>query len=115
MLVLFAAVLHAVWNLILKTAPDKAVAVMAIFFSSLPFALVGLMIGGLPTTSALPVIVISAVLQTGYNISLFKAYNYGQLSSVYPVARGSAPLFIFIISSYTIIIHSCRLLSVSSF
>ena len=70
---------------------------MAIFFTSLPFALFGLAVDGLPGIEALPVILLSAVLQTGYNISLFKAYTIGQLSSVYPVARGSAPLFVFII------------------
>ena len=48
--------------------------------------------------SALPVILLSAILQTGYSISLFKAYDQGQLSSLYPVARGSAPVFIFILS-----------------
>jgi uncharacterized membrane protein len=90
--------LHAFWNLILKSAEDKAVAVMSIFFSSLPLALTGLWIGGLPRVSALPVILLSAILQTGYSISLFKAYDQGQLSSVYPVARGSAPVFIFILS-----------------
>ena len=40
--------MHAFWNLILKGAQDKAVAVMSIFFSSLPLALAGLWIGGLP-------------------------------------------------------------------
>ena len=90
--------MHAFWNLILKKAQDKAVAVMSIFFSSLPLALVGLWIGGLPNVTSLPVILLSAILQTGYNISLFKAYDQGQLSSVYPVARGSAPVFIFILS-----------------
>ena len=90
--------MHAFWNLILKKAQDKAVAVMSIFFSSLPLALVGLWVGGLPKVTALPVILLSAILQTGYSISLFKAYDRGQLSSVYPVARGSAPVFIFIAS-----------------
>jgi len=90
--------MHAFWNLILKRAQDKAVAVMSIFFSSLPLALAGLYIGGFPKLSALPVILLSAILQTGYSISLFKAYDQGQLSSVYPVARGSAPVFIFILS-----------------
>ena len=90
--------MHAFWNLILKKAQDKAVAVMSIFFSSLPLALVGLWIGGLPKVTALPVILLSAILQTGYSISLFKAYDQGQLSSVYPVASGSAPVFIFILS-----------------
>ena len=90
--------MHAFWNLILKKSQDKAVAVMSIFFSSLPLALAGLWIGGLPNLTALPVILLSAILQTGYSISLFKAYDQGQLSSVYPVARGSAPVFIFILS-----------------
>lgn len=90
--------MHAFWNLILKRAQDKAVAVMSIFFSSLPLALTGLWIAGLPKASALPVILLSAILQTGYSISLFKAYHQGKLSSVYPVARGSAPVFIFILS-----------------
>lgn len=90
--------MHAFWNLILKKAQDKAVAVMSIFFSSLPLAFVGLWVGGLPKVTALPVILLSAILQTGYSISLFKAYDQGQLSSVYPVARGSAPVFIFILS-----------------
>ena len=53
------------------------------------------MIAGIPNLTALPVILLSAMLQTGYSISLFKAYDRGPLSSVYPVARGSAPLFIF--------------------
>ena len=68
---------------------------MAIYFSSLPLALGGLLIAGIPDLTALPVILLSAMLQTGYSISLFKAYDRGPLSSVYPVARGSAPLFIF--------------------
>ncbi len=53
------------------------------------------MIAGIPSISALPVILLSAMLQTGYSVSLFKAYDRGPLSSVYSVARGSAPPFIF--------------------
>ena len=93
-----SALLHAIWNLILKSAPDKPVAVMAIFFTSLPLAVAGLAIAGIPKLEVLPIVLLSAAIQTGYNISLFKAYNIGQLSSIYPVARGSAPLFVFIIS-----------------
>jgi len=70
---------------------------MAIFFTSLPLALGGLAIAGMPRLEVLPIVLLSAAIQTGYNISLFKAYNIGQLSSIYPVARGSAPLFVFVI------------------
>ena len=55
---------------------------------------------GIPSLKALPIILLSAMLQTGYSISLFKAYDRGPLSSVYPVARGSAPLFIFGLSYF---------------
>ena len=77
------------------------------------------MIAGIPNLTALPVILLSAMLQTGYSISLFKAYERGPLSSVYPVARGSAPLFIFglsyiffdpIISTETLRWDFCHLL-----
>ena len=97
-LLLASALLHAYWNLILKSAPDKAVAVMSIFFTSLPFALIGLAYGGVPKFEFLPIILLSSILHTCYNVSLFKAYEIGQLSSIYPVARGTAPLFIFAIS-----------------
>jgi drug/metabolite transporter (DMT)-like permease len=96
--VLAAAFMHALWNLILKKSQDKAVAVLSIFFCSLPLALAGLWISGLPKMTSIPVILFSAILQTGYCISLFKAYDRAQLSRVYPVARGSAPVFVFIAS-----------------
>ena len=62
-LALAAALMHASWSLMLKKAHDKAVAVMSIYFNSLPLALAGLWIEGLPKLTALPMIL--AAHQTG--------------------------------------------------
>ena len=96
--IIAAAFLHAVWNYILKDSSDKAVCIIIIYLASLPFALFAMSLAGMPGYNALPVIILSAVLQTGYCILLFKGYEIGSLSSVYPIARGSAPIFIFFYS-----------------
>ena len=93
-----AAALHAWWNFILKGSGDKSVAIMSIYFTSLPFAVIGMALTGIPDFSTLPLLILSALLQTGYCIALFKAYQIGQLSTIYPLARGSAPIFVFVIA-----------------
>ena len=96
--IIAAAFLHAVWNFLLKDSHDKAICILIIYMTSLPFALGSMFFAGLPSLEALPIICLSAALQTGYCIMLFKGYELGSLSSVYPIARGSAPVFIFICS-----------------
>ncbi len=93
-----AAFLHAIWNFILKDSQDKAVCILIIYFTSLPFAIIAMFLSGLPDVNTLPIILLSAVFQTGYSIVLFKGYEAGSLTSVYPIARGSAPVFIFFYS-----------------
>ena len=96
--IIAAALLHACWNFILKDAGDKVVCTVIIYLTSLPFAMTGMLIAGLPSIDTLPIIVLSATLQTGYCVVLFKGYQLGDLSSVYPIARGSAPIFVFVVS-----------------
>ncbi len=92
--IIFAALLHAIWNLILKSSEDKAVAMITILFTSLPLAIISLYLGGFPIPATLPIIVVSSCVQTAYCITLLKAYDKGQLSSIYPVSRGISPLFV---------------------
>jgi len=96
--IIAAALLHAFWNFILKDAGDKVVCTVIIYLTSLPFAVAGLSMAGLPSADVLPILVLSAALQTGYCVVLFKGYQIGDLSSVYPIARGSAPIFVFVFS-----------------
>jgi drug/metabolite transporter (DMT)-like permease len=96
-LILGAAVIHATWNLINKQASGHAtftwiVAVLsALFYAPATIAIIEIwqlkfsfieigMIAG------------SAALHTGYFLLLNQAYRVGDLSLVYPLARGTGPL-----------------------
>ncbi len=92
--ILFAAALHATWNALVKSGGDRLIVLAAV-------NLVGFIIGGvgihllpLPAPASWPYLALSAVLHTGYYAVLLKAYRHGDLSHVYPLARGSAPLWI---------------------
>lgn len=86
-----SAVLHACWNLLLKTTPHRrAVVWWALIVTNLCCA--GILIAR--PHSVLPVwklLVVSAALEAGYYLILTAAYRVGDFSLVYPVARGSAP------------------------
>jgi drug/metabolite transporter (DMT)-like permease len=97
-LALLAAVLHAYWNVRLKEADDPlALAARALPFGALltaPPVLVVWMLEGRP---GLPwqgwvLVAFSVLLELAYLHLLSAAYRRGEVSSVYPVARGSAPL-----------------------
>jgi drug/metabolite transporter (DMT)-like permease len=97
-LVLVAAVLHAGWNVLLKTSGDTlttAVRLQAIGTVVLvPVALVAWLWNDRPSVSANAfwLAMGSAVLEATYFVCLASAYRRGGLSLVYPIARGSAPL-----------------------
>jgi drug/metabolite transporter (DMT)-like permease len=93
-----AAVLHVTWNVLLKTAGDPLMAAavgMATAAAVIcPAALVGWLVIGRPTvpTEALVLAALSGLLEAVYFSFLAAAYRRGDLSMVYPLARGSAPL-----------------------
>ncbi|WP_413483368.1 DMT family transporter [Morganella psychrotolerans] len=90
--VLFAAIFHASWNAVIKFGQDRflGIAVMTIYSGlvSVP-ALFWL---GLPDAATLKWLVLSALFHIGYAICLSRAYARGDLSQIYPVSRGCAPL-----------------------
>ena len=92
--VLSAAFLHAFWNFLVKSNDDKALAVLAICLGHLPFSLMGLYFSGLPPLSAIWFVLASAIFHTGYQVFLMHAYRFGELSAVYPIARGLSPLLL---------------------
>lgn len=97
-LVLVAAVLHAGWNLLLKSSGDTlwtAVRLQAIGTAILlPIGIVAWFANGRPAVApeAIGLAVISGVIEAVYFVCLASAYKRGALSLVYPLARGSAPL-----------------------
>jgi uncharacterized membrane protein len=97
-LVLFVAVLHVVWNAVLKSSGDPLrTAVRANIVGVLAFApavLVGWLAVGRPgiPPEALGLGAVSGFLEAAYFAFLAAAYKRGDLSVVYPIARGTAPL-----------------------
>jgi drug/metabolite transporter (DMT)-like permease len=94
LLVLAAAVLHAGWNVVLARAKDVAAATtVALCLSVLLFAPVAAATWDVEA-SAIPWIAASAVLEVAYFALLTTAYGRSDLTLVYPVARGSAPVLV---------------------
>lgn len=97
-MVLAAALLHAVWNALVKVNGDRLVIVAVIMSSQTLICLLLLPFVGLPVGDAWPYILGSAGLHNAYCLFLVMAYRYGDLSHVYPIARGSAPLIVAVLS-----------------
>lgn len=93
--VLFAAVLHASWNLVVKLALDRFLSLFLIqtIMGLLGVALV--VVFPWPNPASFPYAVASGFIHVGYNLFLARSYRTGDLSQVYPVARGAAPLLTF--------------------
>ena len=98
LLVIFAAILHAVWNGMVKNFGDKVISVSAIVFGHVPMAIVVMLFLPLPTLESVPYIILSAIIHQGYQYNLISAYKVGDLTKVYPIARGTGPIVATIIS-----------------
>lgn len=92
--VLFAALLHASWNALIKSAPDKALDTGLVHSIGVLFALPLLALTGLPAAAAWPYLAASALVHVGYYIALAGAYQHGDLGLTYPIMRGCAPLLV---------------------
>lgn len=101
-MVLAAAVLHAVWNALVKVNGDRLVIVAVIMGSQTLICLGLLPLVGLPEPDAWPYILASVALHNSYCLFLVMAYRHGDLSHVYPIARGSAPLIVALVSAVVV-------------
>ena len=98
MAVLFAAVLHSAWIGMVKKHKDKVISVSAIVFGHVPVAFVVMLFVPLPTLDSVPYIILSAIIHQGYQVYLISAYKFGDLTKVYPIARGTGPIVATLIS-----------------
>ncbi len=92
--VLAAALLHAAWNAMIKTGGSK---LTGMFMVALGNGVLGLAVGlalPLPEAEIWPWILASGAIRMAYLLFLGLAYEHGDLSRVYPIARGAAPLFV---------------------
>jgi drug/metabolite transporter (DMT)-like permease len=95
-LALGAAVLHATWNALLAQARDvrsaTSVALVVAVLLFAPFAAATWEV----ERAAVPWIVASAALELLYFLLLTTSYRLSDLSLVYPIARGSAPILVLV-------------------
>lgn len=93
-----AAVLHAAWNILLKTAGDPlrtaTVGVVAASLVLVPLAVIAWLVADRPDVpaAAWALGIVSGGVEVAYFVFLAAAYRRSDLSVVYPIARGSAPL-----------------------
>jgi drug/metabolite transporter (DMT)-like permease len=94
---LAAACVHALWNVILARAPDiEAATAVAVIVAEVVYLPVAVVVWDVHR-AAVPFLVASGALQLLYFALLPTAYRLADLSVVYPVARGTAPVLVLVV------------------
>jgi drug/metabolite transporter (DMT)-like permease len=97
-LALGAAFLHALWNLLLARARDpEAAAAVALVVAVVAFAPVAAVVWE-AEAAVWPYVLASAALELAYFALLGAAYRRAELSVVYPLARGLAPVLVLLVA-----------------
>lgn len=98
-LALAAASVHALWNILLARAPNvEAATAVAVVVAEVVFLPVAAVLWHVHR-AAVPFIVASAALQLLYFSLLPTAYRIAELSVVYPIARGTAPVLVLVVGA----------------
>ncbi|GAM98131.1 integral membrane protein [alpha proteobacterium U9-1i] len=101
-----SALIHASWNAALKTSggrtPDRITDAFLIAVGGLLIGAAVALIVGAPPAAALPYLAASVAIHLVYWIALFKSYDLGDLSHIYTLSRGSAPLLVAIGAALTV-------------
>lgn len=97
-LVLAAACLHALWNVLLARARDvQAATAVLLLVPAVLCAPLAAFVGHV-TWSAAPWIAASSALELAYFVLLATAYTRSEVSLVYPIARGLAPMLVLVVA-----------------
>ena len=113
--VIIASMFHATWNGMVKKHSNKVTALSAIILGHVPISIIAVIFLPAPSFDSLPYIIVSAFIHQGYNWFLLKSYSVGDLTKVYPIARGFGPIIATIISIFFLglIISKASILSIS--
>lgn len=97
-MLLLAALLHASWHALIKTAGDRLVGLAGMNIVSTAVSLALLPLVTVPAAAVWPVLLFSVVLHNLYKVGLAQVYRHGDLSQAYPIARGISPFFATVIA-----------------
>jgi drug/metabolite transporter (DMT)-like permease len=98
--VILAAVLHAGWNAIVKSASDKFLTAILVATSAAIISAVALPFLAQPAAASLPYAAASASFEVIYFVLLARAYQVADMSHVYPLMRGTAPLLVALVTVF---------------
>lgn len=93
-LVLLSAVGHAGWNALVKSSSDRLAMMVMIRIVGLVYGAAVLMFAGLPSDVSFFWLSSTCAAMWAYHWLLIQGYQAGDLSFVYPLARGLAPLLL---------------------
>ncbi len=96
--VLGSAFLHALWNALVKTGASRMGAMVILSVCEVPIGLGVALFRDVPAARVLPWVLASGLVHFFYKFFLTIAYERGDLSRVYPIARGTAPLVVALLS-----------------
>jgi len=94
MAVLAAAILHAGWNAAIKNGDSKQTAMLMLSTGQALLGAIVVSFRPMPAAEVWPWLLASGVIHMVYQLFLAFAYEQGDLSRVYPIARGAAPLIV---------------------
>ena len=99
LLILFAALLHASWNALLRGGADRlwSMTIMCLAVAIASAVIAAFLVA--PAPASWFYAVLSAVLHVGYNLFLVRSYKVGDLGQTYPISRGSSPILITLAAS----------------
>jgi len=101
-LILMSALIHASWNIVLKSAKDKFAVTVWLGIVGFVMVLPGLFWVGLPKPDVLPWVFSSLLIHMVYQFSLQKSYDLAPFSVIYPISRGTGPLIVALLSFWFI-------------
>lgn len=92
--VLCAALLHAMWNGLVRSGARRVHVMMVLSAVQGGIGLALALTRPLPGPAVLPWLLASGLVHSAYKCFLTYAYEHGDLSRVYPLARGTAPMIV---------------------
>ena len=97
--VLGAAFLHATWNALIKVGTSKLGGMMILSLTEVPIGLAVAATRPLPGPEVWPWVIAAGCTHFAYKFFLTYAYDRGDLSRVYPIARGAAPMIVALVGA----------------
>ena len=100
--VLGAAFLHALWNALIKTGTSKLGGMVILSLTEVPIGLAIAATRPMPAPEVWPWVIAAGCTHFAYKFFLTYAYDRGDLSRVYPIARGAAPMIVALVGAATL-------------